>query len=370
MARRLDLQPLTDDPFILFCDAAKSYDGRNLALQPLNLGVAKGEFLTFLGPSGSGKTTTLMILAGFEAPSAGDVLMNSRSIRALPPERRGIGMVFQNYALFPHLTVAENVAFPLVVRRLPRAEIAERVRLALGMVQLNGLGDRRPAQISGGQQQRVAVARALVFQPEIVLLDEPLGALDRQLREQMQTELRSIHDRLGVTMIYVTHDQAEAMTMSDRVAIFHQGGLRQVAPPDALYDAPDSVFVAQFLGETNTIAGRVIEASGGGCRVEVDGGACVVATAVGTCPPGSAVTLTVRPERVALGEEAACRANCFEGQAVGITFLGDQLRSRWALFGQQDFTVKVPNSKRHGLPPVGTPAWIGWDAADCRAIPS
>lgn len=225
-----------DAQIISFRDLTKSYDGRNLALQRLNLDARRGEFLTFLGPSGSGKTTTLMILAGFEAPTSGDVLVNGRSVRTLPPERRGIGMVFQNYALFPHLTVAENIAFPLVVRRRPKAEIAERVCAALSMVRLDGMGDRRPAQVSGGQQQRVAVARALVFEPEIVLLDEPLGALDRQLREQMQGELKGIHDRLGVTMVYVTHDQAEAMTMSDRVAVFHQGELRQVATPRELYD--------------------------------------------------------------------------------------------------------------------------------------
>lgn len=357
-------------PAVAFRDVMKSYDGRVAALERLNLEARPGEFLTFLGPSGSGKTTTLMILAGFESPSAGDVLVHGRSVRDLAPEHRGIGMVFQHYALFPHLTLAENIAFPLVVRRRPRAEIAERVGAALSMVRLDGLGDRRPHQVSGGQQQRAALARALVFEPAIVLLDEPLGALDRQLREQMQVELKALHGRLGITMIYVTHDQAEAMTMSDRVAVFHQGRLCQVATPRALYDAPESAFVATFLGETNMIPGRVVGRQDGLVRVAMEGGGEVLATAAGQVEVGGAVTLMVRPERVAMGADAAGCANRFEARALGVTFLGDQQRGRWALAGHADFVTKVPNARRHELPAPGVAMVLGWDAGDCRAMPA
>ncbi|MDE2978671.1 MAG: ATP-binding cassette domain-containing protein, partial [Acidobacteriota bacterium] len=223
-------------PHVEFVGVDKSYDGENLVVRGLDLAVERGEFLTLLGPSGSGKTTCLMMLAGFEAPTAGTIRIAGRPIQDLPPHRRGIGMVFQNYALFPHMTVGGNLAFPLEVRGVEPAPRRERVKRALSLVQLEGLEDRRPAQLSGGQQQRVAIARALVFEPEIVLMDEPLGALDRRLREEMQYEIRRIHSTLGVTVVYVTHDQQEAMTLSDRVAVFHNGVIEQAASPEVLYE--------------------------------------------------------------------------------------------------------------------------------------
>ena len=230
-------------PLVRFAGVQKTYDGQVLVVRGLDLDIHRGEFLTLLGPSGSGKTTTLMMLAGFESPTAGEILLDGRPITKTPPHKRNFGMVFQNYALFPHLTVGDNVAYPLTVRKLPKAEITRKVAKALAMVQLDGKADRYPAQLSGGQQQRVALARALVFDPQLVLMDEPLGALDKQLREHMQIELKELHKQLGVTFVYVTHDQGEALTMSDRVAVFNDGEIQQLAPVAEMYEAPSNRFV-------------------------------------------------------------------------------------------------------------------------------
>ena len=216
-----------ENTFVRFREVQKSYDGETLVVKNLNLDIERGEFVTMLGPSGSGKTTCLMMLAGFEPATHGEIYLGDRPINSVPPHKRGIGMVFQNYALFPHMTVNENLAFPLEVRKLSKSEITTRTKRALDMVQLGAFGDRRPAQLSGGQQQRVAVARALVFDPDLVLMDEPLGALDKQLREQMQYEIKHIHESLGVTVVYVTHDQSEALTMSNRIAVFDDGVIQQ-----------------------------------------------------------------------------------------------------------------------------------------------
>jgi putative spermidine/putrescine transport system ATP-binding protein len=221
---------------VRFVGVQKSYDGEILVVKDLNLDVTEGEFLTMLGPSGSGKTTVLMMLAGFETATHGDILLGDQPINNVPPQKRGIGMVFQNYALFPHMTVAENLAFPLQVRKMSKPDTDAKVQRALDMVQLSEFGNRRPGQLSGGQQQRVAVARALVFDPSLVLMDEPLGALDKNLREEMQYEIKHIHETLGVTMVYVTHDQTEALTMSDRIAVFDDGIIQQLASPEVLYE--------------------------------------------------------------------------------------------------------------------------------------
>ena len=249
------------DPFVSFKGVQKSYDGESLVVKNLNLDIAAGEFLTMLGPSGSGKTTCLMMLAGFETATHGDIELGGRPINNIPPHKRGIGMVFQNYALFPHMTVGENLAFPLNVRNMPKAEVEEKVRSVLDMVQMKTFIDRKPAQLSGGQQQRVALARALVFSPELVLMDEPLGALDKQLREHMQYEIKHIHENLGVTVVYVTHDQSEALTMSNRIAVFDDGVIQQLADPVTLYEKPENSFVAQFIGENNQMVGTVASVS-------------------------------------------------------------------------------------------------------------
>ncbi len=232
-------------------DLVKSYDGKQQAVRGISLDIRKGEFVSFLGPSGSGKTTTLMMVAGFEMPTSGSILLGGREIAPVPAHKRNIGMVFQNYALFPHMTALENVGFPLRMRKTPAAEIARRAAEALDMVGLAAFGGRHPREMSGGQQQRVALARALVFGPDVLLLDEPLGALDKNLREQMQVEIKRIHRELGITTIYVTHDQSEAMTMSDRIAVFSQGVVEQFAPPLDIYQRPTTRFVGSFIGDSN-----------------------------------------------------------------------------------------------------------------------
>ncbi|MCF6320088.1 MAG: ABC transporter ATP-binding protein, partial [Proteobacteria bacterium] len=247
---------MSDKDFhVRFKNVQKSYDGKILVVKDLNLDIEKGKFVTMLGPSGSGKTTCLMMLAGFESTTHGEITLNGKAINKIPPHKRGIGMVFQNYALFPHMSVAENLAFPLQVRKIGKAKIEEMVKNALDMVQMIDFIDRYPGQLSGGQKQRIALSRALVFKPELVLMDEPLGALDKQLREQMQYEIKHIHERLGVSVVYVTHDQAEALTMSDQIAVFNDGVIQQLASPVNLYEKPENAFIAQFIGENNQLKG-------------------------------------------------------------------------------------------------------------------
>jgi len=252
----------TSDSFVKFDKVDKSYDGEILVVKDLNVDIPKGEFLTMLGPSGSGKTTTFMMLAGFETPTGGEIYLDGDAINKIPPYKRGIGMVFQNYALFPHMTVNENLAFPLEVRKLNKSDVEDKVKKALDMVELGAFANRMPLQLSGGQQQRVALARALVFEPRLVLMDEPLGALDKKLREQMQYEIKHIHEQIGITVVYVTHDQNEALTMSNRIAVFNEGKILQISSPEILYEKPENAFVAQFIGENNQIKGKVKSING------------------------------------------------------------------------------------------------------------
>jgi len=259
-----------NDALVTFRGVQKTYDGASLVVRDLNLDIQRGEFLSLLGPSGSGKTTTLMMLAGFESPTAGEISLNGVPITRTPPHKRNFGMVFQNYALFPHMTVAENIAYPLRVRKLPHAEREAKVARALEMVQMDTMGMRYPAQMSGGQQQRVALARALVFDPQLVLMDEPLGALDKQLREHMQLELKALHRRLGVTFVYVTHDQSEALTMSDRVAVFNDGRIQQIDRVDRLYETPTNRFVANFVGDNAVLEAKVHATEGEDCVVALN----------------------------------------------------------------------------------------------------
>ncbi len=355
--------PAGNGALVRFVGVRKTYDGVTPVVDALDLDIVHGEFLTLLGPSGSGKTTTLMMLAGFEAPTAGDILLEGRSIRRLPPHRREIGMVFQHYALFPHMTVAENVAFPLSVRRLPAGEIADRVDRALAMVQLKPLAHRRPGQLSGGQQQRVAVARALVYEPKLVLMDEPLGALDKQLRELMQLELRRLHRELGVTMVYVTHDQGEALTMSDRIAVFHQGRIQQMGTPEAIYEQPANAFVARFIGENNRVAGCVERVDGARCVVRAGAGALLAGTCSGALGPGEPALVSVRPEQIALGDAPT---DCtLDGTLAEAIYLGDHLRLRIAVREIGDIVVKSHAAR---APAVGAAVRLGWRAEDCRVF--
>ncbi len=354
--------------YVEFSDVQKSYDGETLVVKDLNLSIRAGEFLTLLGPSGSGKTTTLMMLAGFEVPTNGRILLDGAPIDNVPPHKRNIGMVFQNYALFPHMTVVENLAFPLEVRRLAKSEIEAKIKRALDMVKLSGFGSRRPGQLSGGQQQRVALARALVFEPKLVLMDEPLGALDKQLREHMQLEVKHIHRDLGVTVVYVTHDQSEALTMSDRIAVFNDGAIQQLATPDDLYERPQNSFVAQFIGENNRLQGKVVAVNGTACQVEVAGGAKVEAMPVKIDSLGSPTTLSLRPERIKLNPVNGGCANIFSATVEELIYLGDHTRVRTSVCGNHDFVIKVPNSE--GVPNLtpGATITVGWKKEDCRAL--
>jgi putative spermidine/putrescine transport system ATP-binding protein len=355
------------DGHVRFENVQKSYDGETLVVKNLNLNIAKGEFLTMLGPSGSGKTTCLMMLAGFETATHGNILLDSRPINDVPPHRRGIGMVFQNYALFPHMTVAENLAFPLQVRGMSKAEIDEKVKRALEMVELPQMGARRPAQLSGGQQQRVAVARALVFEPDLVLMDEPLGALDKQLREQMQYEIKHIHENLGVTIVYVTHDQAEALTMSDRIAVFNDGVIQQLSTPDVLYEKPENSFVAQFIGENNRLAGRVSAIENGDCSVTLDDGNEVRALRVNVGGAGEKTSLSIRPERVEIDPPQPL-ANMLDGRIEELIYLGDHVRTRLSVAGNDEFVVKLPNTQSRRSLEAGQTVQVGWRTEDCRAL--
>ena len=359
-----------ESAFVSFRSVQKSYDGETLVVKDLDLDIAKGEFLTMLGPSGSGKTTCLMMLAGFEATTQGEIYLDGQPINNRPPHKRGIGMVFQNYALFPHMTVAENLSFPLQVRKMGRAEIGEKVERALDMVELGGFGARRPAQLSGGQQQRVAVARALVFEPDLVLMDEPLGALDKQLREQMQYEIKHIHENLGVTVVYVTHDQSEALTMSDRIAVFNGGVIQQLSSPDTLYERPENSFVAQFIGENNRLQGTVRSMNGDNCVVAIEQGPEVEALAVNVSGEGGRTQLSLRPERVEINPQAGSVPNVIGGRIEELIYLGDHIRTRMTVAGHDDFIVKVPNKAGHKILEEGQSATVGWQTADCRALDS
>ena len=347
----------------------KIFAGGTRAVDAISLEIGEGEFFSLLGPSGCGKTTTLRMVAGFETPDAGLIRVGARDVTALPPEARDMGMVFQNYALFPHMSVAENLAFPLKVRKLSSSEIADRVREALDMVRLPSVGDRTPNQLSGGQQQRIAVARALVFRPKLVLMDEPLGALDKSLREQMQYELRRIHRELGVTLIYVTHDQNEALTMSDRIAVFGNGRIQQLATPKDLYEQPNSVFVAGFIGECNLLSGQAFAASADQCDVTLDSGFKLRATSVGLGAAGSTVLVSIRPERIFVGRAAENLPNRIHAKVLEMIYVGDHLRLRCAVSETTEIAVKVPNNGDAGGLAPGSSLSLGFQVEDCRALP-
>ncbi|MFT6677149.1 MAG: putative spermidine/putrescine transport system ATP-binding protein [Sulfitobacter sp.] len=358
-----------DAAFVEFERVQKSYDGEALVVKDLNLSLPKGEFLTMLGPSGSGKTTCLMMLAGFETATHGDIRLAGKSINNIPPHKRGIGMVFQNYALFPHMTVAENLSFPLEVRKFGKSEREEKVKRALDMVQMGDFAGRRPAQLSGGQQQRIALSRALVFEPELVLMDEPLGALDKQLRETLQFEITNLAHELGITTVYVTHDQTEALTMSDRVAVFDDGRIQQLAPPDKLYEEPENSFVAQFIGENNTLEGVVKEIKNGLAVVQLDGGGLIDAKPINVSKVGERTRVSIRPERVEYNKDRLqAEAHTLQAEVLEFIYMGDIFRTRLRVAGRDDFVIKTRNAPDQVRLKPGQKIDIGWLAEDCRAL--
>ncbi len=350
----------------------KRYPGF-VAVNAVSIEVPSGEFLTLLGPSGSGKTTTLMMVAGFTTPSGGDILLNGRSITSLAPERRNIGVVFQNYALFPHMSVFDNVAFPLRMRRQPRDLVEKRVRSTLRLVQLAGMDERLPRQLSGGQQQRVAIARALVFGPDLLLMDEPLGALDKNLRAQMQFELKRLHTELGVTILYVTHDQEEALTMSDRIALMNKGAIEQLGPADELYNHPINRFVAEFIGESNIIEGR-LEGAGDAAHawfVAARGAHFPILRPDANCgggklQAGQHALLVLRPEKLSLVGQG--QGECIVGRVKEQVYVGDFTRYRVEVQGGLTLAVKVQNGRNAPRAREGEAVGISLDPRDIRIL--
>ena len=341
--------------------------GEVRALDNANLEIGAGEFITLLGPSGSGKTTCLMMIAGFVIPTAGDILVDGNSIVDIPTYKRNLGMVFQNYSLFPHMNVYKNISFPLEMRKMKKREIEPRVQAALELVRLSGFEKRRASQLSGGQQQRIALARALVYEPSVLLLDEPLGALDLKLRQEMQIELKHLHNRLGVTIIYVTHDQGEALTMSDRIVVLNFGAIQQVDTPDGMYKRPVNRFVADFIGETNFIAGNG----------ELDGNRYVLETEDGLRLTGVArdpdididnATAVVRPESVVEVTESNGLPNVFEGEIEEIIYLGEHVKYQIRLGNSTRIMAKWLLNADSNLYKAGERVRIGWEANDMLAV--
>lgn len=354
-----------NNPFIHFDKVSKAF-GSLTVVDNLDLTISKGEFVSMLGPSGSGKTTLLMLLAGFERPTGGTVNVDGKRIDQLPPHKRNMGVVFQNYALFPHMTIAENVAFPLKMRGTPSAQTQERVKRVLDMVQLGAMLDRKPSQLSGGQQQRVALARALVFEPEVVLMDEPLGALDKQLRERMQLDIRDLHHRLGLTIVFVTHDQSEALTMSDRIAVFNRGKIEQIGTPSEIYDHPTTQFVAEFIGETNLIDGKISGTHNGNTLIRLANGQDIQVDARAPLHAGKDIRLSLRPERVRLNMPDAATNN-LSAVVSDIVYHGDHLRVALDFAGQP-LIVKADRSF-HALK-AGDQVDLSFTPADCWPITS
>ncbi|MDY6784154.1 MAG: ABC transporter ATP-binding protein [Cyanobacteriota bacterium] len=337
------------------------------AVKGVDLGIRKGEFFSILGPSGCGKTTLLRAIAGFEVPTAGEVLVLGQPMNEVPPYRRPVNTVFQSYALFNHLTVADNIAFGLKIQRLPALEVEARVEEALAGVRMTAFARRYPNQLSGGQRQRVALARALVNRPAVVLLDEPLGALDLKLRKEMQVELSKLHRELGLTFVMVTHDQEEALSLSDRIAVLRAGQIEQVGTPSEIYERPRTAFVADFIGDTNLFQGRAIEREGTVLRAISDAGLAIAVQS----PPfdlRDTIAISVRPEKIHLsGERPDGAENCFEGRLQHVMYLGTRIQFVVELNGGEMLTV-VQSNQAGDLPQPDTPIYVSWAAKDCLAL--
>ncbi|MGW2464536.1 ABC transporter ATP-binding protein [Streptomyces sp. NPDC001761] len=359
--------PVGAEPAITLVDVVKDFAGvrGGAAVRGVNLTIAEGEFFSLLGPSGCGKTTTLRMIAGFEEPSGGQILLHGRNMVGVPADKRDINMVFQSYALFPHLSVADNVAFGLRRRRVPKGEIHDRVDRILRTVELAEKADHRPRQLSGGQQQRVALARALVNCPRALLLDEPLGALDLKLRQSMQLELKRIQREVGITFIYVTHDQAEALTMSDRIAVMNGGLIEQVAGPREVYERPATAFVAGFIGTSNLISGRLTTAGPQGGVIDLgDGQRITVPPSAAASTAGSDVQITVRPEKITLTTGPAGDASRIRGTVSEVVYLGTSTSYTVATSTGAEMTVFQPNDGTACVVPArGDTVWLSWATA-------
>lgn len=357
------------DAMLVLKDLVKRYQSF-YAVDNVSFELPEGEFLTLLGPSGSGKTTTLKMVAGLEVPTSGEIWVNGRDITELPPNKRGLGMVFQNYALFPHLKVSENIEFPLKMQtKMSKEERAARVEEFLELVQLKEFGDRYPSQLSGGQQQRIALARAMVAQPPIVLMDEPLGALDKKLRKDMQLEIKRIQQKLKITTIYVTHDQEEALTMSDRIAIYNHGKIEQIARPKEIYEHPVNAFVADFIGESNFLPIDIMENNAGDLvlKVKSDTGSIVKHHASGNVPTDNDIKLVIRPEKVFIGMDLGENRKV-EGVISDVIYLGEMVRYIVMIDGKYQFIAKQQTVEVVDAFSVGQKVQLGWDDSNAMLL--
>ena len=349
-------------------EATSKRYGDVVALAAVDLSIARGEFVTLLGPSGSGKTTLLNIIAGMARPSSGRVFIEGRDVTETPPGQRGLGMVFQNYALMPHMTIFENIAFPLRVRRIAEGEIRARVAEVLDLIKLPHIAERYPRELSGGQQQRVSLARCIIYKPALILMDEPLGALDKKLREQIQLEIKQIHARLGVTILYVTHDQEEALTMSDRIVLMRDGMIEQQGPPDEIYFRPATVFAADFIGSSNLLPGRV-ELLGERVAIRLGCGSAIAPPPRFPLEPGATASCLVRPESMVMSSARPDRDNAFEGVFEDSIVLGGVVKHFVALPDGSRITVQEPNRPGRRQFGGGEPVWIGWNVAESLLLP-
>lgn len=355
-------------PFLAIQGLRRDF-GNFTAVKDVSLTIRKGEFMTFLGPSGSGKSTTLYAVAGLDRPTAGDIRIEGESILQTPPHLRNVGMVFQRYTLFPHLTVAQNVGFPLTVRRRPRPDIAAKVKDMLKLVRLEEFANRKPTQLSGGQQQRVALARALIYEPPVLLMDEPLAALDKKLREEIQLEIRRIHRETGVTILYVTHDQEEALRLSDRIAVFSKGVIDQVGTGPELYADPATRFVADFIGDSDFMPGHIVESANGLATVQVD--ETLVVPGVPLHGQGNAgrCELMLRPERIQLGKNRPESAISLNATVSDLTFLGNHVQVATMTARGAQITVRLPFG-HHAISGLsrGDAVWLSFEPSNARAF--
>ncbi len=345
----------------------KVFDNQVVAVDDVSIRIREGEFFSLLGPSGCGKTTTLRLIAGFEEPTEGTVYIRGRDVTHIPPHKRDTGMVFQNYALFPHRTIFDNVAFGLRMRHVPKEEIRKKVSEALRLVEMEGLGDRRPSQLSGGQQQRIALARAIVIEPNVLLCDEPLGALDKKLRQQMQFELKNLQKKIGVTLVYVTHDQEEALTMSDRIAVMHRGRVVQTGSPLEIYNRPETRFVSNFIGDSNLFEGSVERTEAEAAEVITKDHVRLITRSDGISV-GDQVTVAVRPEKARLLKRNEKADNAFAGSVESANFMGASIRYRIALPSGRLVFVVEPNDGSKPIFSPGQEARVGWEKSDCLIL--
>ena len=354
--------------FLEFERVQKSYDQETLVVRNFDLDVAEGEFVTLLGPSGSGKSTVLMMLAGFESLTSGDIRLQGQSITRMAPYKRDIGMVFQNYALFPHMTIAENLAYPLKLRKMSGAVIKDKVQEYLDLVELGNFGNRRPAQLSGGQRQRVALARALIFEPRLVLMDEPLGALDKKLREQMQFEITRLHKQLGFTVIYVTHDQTEALTMSNRIAVFNAGVVQQCDVPDVLYESPCNGFVADFIGENNFLPGELVSLGETAADVRISSGEVVRCRRADAEEVGMRCNVSVRPEKLVFAAADDALDTKFTARFTARLYVGEFIRYFFELPDGTPIVLKALNDMTAPVFTEGDEVELAASTRDCSAF--